>query len=216
MKNGDSSVISQYEVQDLLLEYIKRNKLRDPNKKSQIICDTRLETLFGKPRVAHIEMLKLLESHFLTKEDSQVDDFQGSVVDDDETNETLGKDQKDKKRKGRKKGDKKEPQTNRDDYATIDIHNINLIYLRRKLVEDLLDDMEMFHHKIVGTFVRIRVSGANKNQDIYRLVQVTGIFFISFDLFIIAYYFHFFLLVVYTQLMEIVDIRFSNDFVYRY
>ncbi|XP_023755230.1 zinc finger CCCH domain-containing protein 19 [Lactuca sativa] len=174
MKNGDSSVISQYEVQDLLLEYIKRNKLRDPNKKSQIICDTRLETLFGKPRVAHIEMLKLLESHFLTKEDSQVDDFQGSVVDDDETNETLGKDQKDKKRKGRKKGDKKEPQTNRDDYATIDIHNINLIYLRRKLVEDLLDDMEMFHHKIVGTFVRIRVSGANKNQDIYRLVQVTG------------------------------------------
>lgn len=174
MKNGDSSVISQYEIQDLLLEYIKRNKLRDPNKKSQIICDTRLETLFGKPRVAHIEMLKLLESHFLTKEDSQVDDIQGSVVDDDESYETVGKDQKDKKRKGKKKGDKRAPQSNRDDYATIDIHNISLIYLKRKLVEDLLDDMETFREKIVGTFVRIRISGANQKQDIYRLVQVTG------------------------------------------
>ncbi|KAL4572963.1 hypothetical protein LXL04_019752 [Taraxacum kok-saghyz] len=175
MKNGDSSVISQYEVQDLLLEYIKRNKLRDPNKKSQIICDTRLEALFGKPRVAHIEMLKLLESHFLSKEDSShVDDVQGSFVDDDESNEMVGKDQKDKKRKGKKKGDKREPQSNREDYAAIDIHNINLIYLKRKLVEDLLDDMDKFRDKIVGTFVRIRISGANQKQDIYRLVQVTG------------------------------------------
>ncbi|XP_024989540.1 zinc finger CCCH domain-containing protein 19-like [Cynara cardunculus var. scolymus] len=181
MRNGDSSVISQFEVQDLLLEYIKRNKLRDPHRKSQIICDARLENLFGKPRVAHFEMLKLLESHFLMREDSQIDDIQGTVVDtevsqvdDDETNETLAKDNKDRKRKGRKKGDRRGPQSNREDYAAIDIHNISLIYLRRKLVEDLLDDMENFHEKIVGTFVRIRISGANQKQDIYRLVQVTG------------------------------------------
>ncbi|KAI3736288.1 hypothetical protein L6452_15827 [Arctium lappa] len=181
MRNGDSSVISQFEVQDLLLEYIKRNKLRDPHRKSQIICDARLESLFGKPRVAHFEMLKLLESHFLIREDSQIDDIQGTVVDtevsqvdDDETNETLAKDNKDRKRKGRKKGDRRGPQSNREDYAAIDIHNISLIYLRRKLVEDLLDDMESFHEKIVGTFVRIRISGANQKQDIYRLVQVTG------------------------------------------
>ncbi|PWA51228.1 GYF-like protein [Artemisia annua] len=37
-----------------------------------------------------------------------------------------------------------------------------------------IDDMETFHEKIVGTFVRIRISGANQKQDIYRLVQVTG------------------------------------------
>ncbi|KAI7728227.1 hypothetical protein M8C21_023423 [Ambrosia artemisiifolia] len=170
MRNGDSSVISQYEVQDLLLEYIKRNKLRDPNRKSQIICDARLENLFGKPRVAHIEMLKLLESHFLVKEDSQIDDFQGTVVDTD----ISPVDDKDKKRKGRKKSDKRGPQSNRDDYAAIDTHNISLIYLRRKLVEDLLDDMEKFHEIIVGTFVRIRISGAHQKQDMYRLVQVTG------------------------------------------
>ncbi|KAI3691456.1 hypothetical protein L2E82_49815 [Cichorium intybus] len=86
----------------------------------------------------------------------------------------LLKDQKDKKRKGKKKGDKRAPQSNRDDYETIDIHNISLIFLKRKLVEDFLDDMETFREKIVGTFVRIRISGANQKKDIYRLVQVTG------------------------------------------
>ncbi|XP_071697775.1 uncharacterized protein [Rutidosis leptorrhynchoides] len=170
VRNGDSSVITYYEVQDLLLEYIKTNKLRDPNRKSQIICDVRLENLFGKPRVAHIEMLKLLESHFLTKDDSQIEDVQGAVVD----TEVSQVDDKDKKRRGRKKSDKRTPQFNLEDYAAIDNHNINLIYLRRKLVEDLLDDMESFHEKIVGTFVRIRISGSNQKQDIYRLVQVIG------------------------------------------
>ncbi|KAI3766041.1 hypothetical protein L2E82_16089 [Cichorium intybus] len=117
-------------------------------------------------------MLKLLESHFLTKEDSQVDDMQGSVVDDDERYETIGKDQKDKKRKRKKKGDKRTPQSNRDDYATIDIHNISLSFFKRNLVEDLLDDMETFREKIIGTFVRIRIPGANQKHDIYRSVQV--------------------------------------------
>ncbi|KAI3812170.1 hypothetical protein L1987_16876 [Smallanthus sonchifolius] len=165
----DTSYQSQFDVQALLLEYIKTNKLRDSRRKSQIICDARLQGLFGKPRVGHFEMLKLLESHFLIKED---DDIQGSVV-DTETSPIDDDKTKDKKRKNRKKGDQ-EPQSNREDYAAIDFHNINLIYLRRKLAEDLLDDTESFHSKSVGTFVRIRISGANHNFDIYRLVQVTG------------------------------------------
>ncbi|XAR59100.1 hypothetical protein NMG60_11014752 [Bertholletia excelsa] len=181
MKNGDKSVLSQFDVQALLLEYIKRNKLRDPRRKSQIICDARLENLFGKARVGHFEMLKLLESHFLLKEDSQTDEIEGTVV-DTEVNQSEGdgimdapiKGSKERKRKARKKGDERGPQSNLDDYAAIDMHNINLIYLRRKLVEDLLEDNEKFHDKVVGTFVRIRISGSNQKQDIYRLVQVVG------------------------------------------
>jgi chromatin remodeling complex protein RSC6 len=179
MKDGDRSVLSQFDVQALLLDYIKRNKLRDPRRKSQIICDLRLQSLFGKPRVGHFEMLKLLESHFLIKEDSQVDDLQGSVVDTEasqlETDaDALVKTGRDKKRKTRKKGDERGPQSNVDDYAAIDNHNINLIYLRRNLVEELLDDMEKFHDKVVGSFVRIRISGSGQKQDLYRLVQVIG------------------------------------------
>lgn len=179
MKNGDTSVLSQFDVQALLLEYIKRNKLRDPRRKSQIICDTRLENLFGKPRVGHFEMLKLLESHFLIIRDEQNDEFQGSVVDTennqldiDAAAETKGV--KDRKRKSRKKSDSRGPQSNLDDYAAIDMHNIGLIYLRRKLMEDLLEDAETFHDKVIGTFVRIRISGSTQKQDLYRLVQVVG------------------------------------------
>ncbi|RDX66272.1 Zinc finger CCCH domain-containing protein 19, partial [Mucuna pruriens] len=181
MRNGDKSVLSQFDVQALLLEYIKRNKLRDPRRKSQIICDARLQNLFGKPRVGHFEMLKLLESHFLLKEDSQAEDLQGSVVDTeishlegDGNPNSYMKAGKDKRRKNRKKGDERGLQTNVDDYAAIDNHNINLIYLRRNLVEDLLEDTEKFHDKAVGSFVRIRISGNGQKQDLYRLVQVVG------------------------------------------
>ncbi|KAL8143792.1 hypothetical protein V2J09_016824 [Rumex salicifolius] len=180
MKDGDRSPLSQYDVQELLLEYIQRNKLRDPRRKSQIVCDAMLQKLFGKPRVGHFEMLKLLELHFLIKEDSQADDNQGSVVDAegsqfdaDENADSLVDLGKHRGKKARKKGDGR-LQSNLDDYAAIDMHNITLIYLRRNLIEALLEDSEGFHEKVVGSFVRIRIPGSNQKQDIYRLVQVIG------------------------------------------
>ncbi|KAK6946323.1 GYF domain [Dillenia turbinata] len=181
MKDGDQSVLSQFDVQALLLEYIKRNKLRDPRRKSQIICDTRLQNLFGKPRVGHFEMLKLLESHFLIKEDSQTDDLQGSVVDTEASQldtdgnaDALSRSGREKGRKMRRKGDERGLLSNLNDYAAIDVHNINLIYLRRNLMEELIEDKEKFHDNVVGSFVRIRISASTQKQDIYRLVQVIG------------------------------------------
>ncbi|KAL4363755.1 hypothetical protein GQ457_04G001760 [Hibiscus cannabinus] len=182
MRNGDKSVLSRMELSQLILDYIQKYKLRDRRNKSYVICDTRLKNLFGKPRVGHIEMLNLLDPHiFFTKEDSQTDDFQGSVVDAeanqleaDWNSDAFSKTGKDKKRKTRKKGDARGLQSNVDDYAAIDMHNINLIYLRRNLVEELLEDTETFHDKVVDAFVRIRISGAGQKQDLYRLVQVVG------------------------------------------
>ncbi|XP_058098718.1 zinc finger CCCH domain-containing protein 19-like isoform X2 [Magnolia sinica] len=182
MKDGDKSILSQFDVQALLLEYIKRNNLRDPRKKSQIICDSRLESLFGKARVGHFEMLKLLESHFLIKENPLPleDDGQGGMLDSEaiqmeaEGNSDSAKAVLDKRRKIRKRIDDRGPQANLDDYAAIDVHNINLIYLRRNLMEDLIDDVEKFQDMVVGSFVRIRISGTGQKQDMYRLVQVVG------------------------------------------
>ncbi|XP_010919390.1 uncharacterized protein [Elaeis guineensis] len=183
MKNGDKSVLTQFDVQALLLEYIKRNNLRDPRKKSQIVCDQRLQNLFGKARVGHFEMLKLLESHFLIKEASQADadDNQAVVIDPDSGqvdaegySDTTARMSLDKRRKCRKKIEEREPQTNLDDYAAIDVHNINLIYLRRNLMENLIDDIDSFNEKVVGSFVRIRIPGTGQRQDMYRLVQVVG------------------------------------------
>ncbi|XP_074571384.1 uncharacterized protein LOC141827934 [Curcuma longa] len=184
MKDGDDSVLSQFDVQALLLKYIKQNNLRDPRKKSQIVCDERLKHLFGKERVGHFEMLKLLESHFLIKEVHQIgtDDNQGVMdsdcgqMDDEYSNLTnIGSD---KRQKNRRRFGEREHQSNLDDYAAIDVHNINLVYLRRNLMEDLIDDAK-FTEKVVGSFVRIRISAAGQKQEMYRLVQVTGTHLVS-------------------------------------
>ncbi|CAM8886178.1 unnamed protein product [Rhodiola kirilowii] len=182
MKKGDTSFLTPFDAQTLILQYIKINGLRDPNCPSQIICDSRLRSLFGKARVGHIEMLKLVEYHFPSKEDSpaesvapmrrydtnvlKVDD----VVDDSNDNQLLGKDMRNR---GHKNDGNKGPETNRDGYAAIDIHNINLIYLPLHLMENLLVD-DHFHEKAVGSVVRIKMSSSDQKQDMYRLVQVVG------------------------------------------
>ncbi|KAF8672168.1 hypothetical protein HU200_049735 [Digitaria exilis] len=79
----------------------------------------------------------------------------------------------DKRRKAQK-NIQVEQTTNLEDYAAIDMHNINLIYLRRSLMEDLIDDDASFSDKIAGAFVRIRISGLGNKQDMYRLVKVLG------------------------------------------
>ncbi|KAF5463040.1 hypothetical protein F2P56_018989 [Juglans regia] len=182
MKNGDTSVLSQFDVQALLLEYVRKHNLRDPHWKCQIVCDLRLLSLFGKVRIGHFEMLKLLESHFLIKESSSADDILrvGVVNDIASQLEADGNyDNKlpigsDKGHKTHKKADDRGSQTNSDAFAAIDVHNINLIYLRRNLLESLMDDADKFHDKVVGSIVRIRIPNNDKKQDTYRLVQVAG------------------------------------------
>ncbi|KAK9071433.1 hypothetical protein SSX86_010002 [Deinandra increscens subsp. villosa] len=175
MKNGDTTVLSQFDVQALLLEYINRNNLRDPQKKSQIICDLRLMNLFGKPRVGHIEMLKLLETHFLVKEDPQKHKPNSTLKHGDtdcKTENTVVAGNKE--RRNHRKGGKRITQNKLEEYAAIDVHNMNLIYLRRSFMESLIEDKEKFHEKAVGSIVQIRISGSDQKDDMYRLVQVVG------------------------------------------
>ncbi|KAG4153742.1 hypothetical protein ERO13_D03G011000v2 [Gossypium hirsutum] len=75
--------------------------------------------------------------------------------------------------KTHEKVDEKGQKANPDEFAAIDVHNMNLIYLRRSLMENLIDDVEKFNDKVVGSFVRIRIP-CDQKQDIYRLVQVVG------------------------------------------
>ncbi|XP_073220284.1 zinc finger CCCH domain-containing protein 44-like isoform X2 [Cicer arietinum] len=180
MKNGDTSLMSQFDVQNLLLEYIKKNNLRDPQQKSQIVCDSRLVNLFGKARLGYIEMLMLLEPHFLVKDNTRAENTFGAGIVDALANEgeAIVKQSilvNDKRSTISKKADVLVPLNNQDAYAAINAHNINLIYLRRNLMESLTDDTERIHEKVVGSFVRIRISSGDQKQDMYRLVQVVGI-----------------------------------------
>ncbi|KAF8095833.1 hypothetical protein N665_0321s0012 [Sinapis alba] len=179
MRNGDTSVLSQFDVQGLLLDYIKKENLRDPVQKSQVICDLMLVKLFGRQRVGHIEMLKLLEHHFLIQEKSKDEKTTNGETTHDvpsqrEEDSVHDPPVRDRRRKMRKKTDGGVQNENMDAYAAIDVHNINLIYLRRKYLETLLDDINKLHEKVVGTILRIKVSGGDQKLDIHRLVQVVG------------------------------------------
>ncbi|XWS33825.1 hypothetical protein CRYUN_Cryun22dG0116200 [Craigia yunnanensis] len=182
MKNGDMSVLSCFDVEALLLEYIKRNNLRDPCQKSHIVCDSRLIKLFGKARVGHFEMLKLLELHFLFQDHSRsLDTIRDGGTEAvatqlavDGNNDSQPIIANDKRRKTRKMVDKKGQTANLDEFAAIDVHNMNLIYLKRNLMENLIDNADKFNERVVGSFVRISIPDSDQKQDMYRLVQVVG------------------------------------------
>jgi chromatin remodeling complex protein RSC6 len=184
MRDGDQSFISQFDVQAILLEYIKKNDLRNPRRKSQIICDSRLHRLFRKTHVAHFEMLRLLEMHFLASEASTVNNgnhetinVNAAQIDDSGYGEITDKPCPGRRKRMHRKIER-EPLANLKDYAAIDMHNINLIYLRRSLMEDLLDD-PTFSDKISGGFVRIKITDVGQKQHMYRLVKVVGKIFNS-------------------------------------
>uniref|UniRef100_A0A7N0V459 Zinc finger CCCH domain-containing protein 44 n=1 Tax=Kalanchoe fedtschenkoi TaxID=63787 RepID=A0A7N0V459_KALFE len=182
MKKGDTSSLTPFDAQSLLLQYIKNNDLRDPNCQSQIICDSRLRNMFGKARLGHIEMLKLVEYHFPLREDARAEKAApigiydmntikaDAGIDETNDNQLLGKEMRHRRHK---KDGNKGPEISCDGYAAIDVHNINLIYLPLHLMENLLAD-DKFHEKAVGSVVRIKMSSSDRKQDMYRLVQVVG------------------------------------------
>ncbi|KAK4762562.1 hypothetical protein SAY86_008330 [Trapa natans] len=182
MKGGDMPALSQFEVQALLLEYVDRNNLRDPKEKWEIFCDIRLGKLFGRVSLDHFEMLKLLDSHFLVKEIPQLDEavrvtnFDGisGLMDIDLNKSEHPMVCNDKMLESFERLDEKENHIDQDDYAMLDSQRISSIYLRRSLIENLIDDVEQFKRKAVGSVVRIRISCQDDKQNMHRLVQVAG------------------------------------------
>ncbi len=51
------------EVTKKLWEYIKKNKLQDPKKKTNINADAKLKVIFKKATVSMFEMTKLVSAH---------------------------------------------------------------------------------------------------------------------------------------------------------
>jgi hypothetical protein len=99
-------------------------------------------------------------------------DLNSAQIDTNGYSDMTAKPSPDKRRKIQRKMER-EPQVNPEAYAAVDMHNINLIYMRRSLMEELIDDAA-FLEKINGAFVRIKISGVGQKQDMYRLVKVVG------------------------------------------
>ncbi|XP_022942225.1 zinc finger CCCH domain-containing protein 44-like isoform X2 [Cucurbita moschata] len=184
MRNGDTPRLSPFDVEALLLEYVKKNNLRDPQQQCQIICDWRLINLFGKSRISPFEILNLLESHIHTKETAadNVSTGSGVVINPIESKEKCDCDTVDeyeRKHKTSKKADESGQQLNADEYAAIDVQNINLIYMRRDLIVSLIDDDKKFNDMVVGSIVKIQIPNNDEKHEFHRLVQVVGISKIS-------------------------------------
>ncbi|HEV2559146.1 MAG TPA: SWIB/MDM2 domain-containing protein [Microvirga sp.] len=58
-----SSPIARGEVVSKMWDYIKKNKLQNPENKREILADAKLEPIFGKKKVTMFEMNKHLAAH---------------------------------------------------------------------------------------------------------------------------------------------------------
>ena len=58
-----SGQIARSEVVSKMWDYIKKNKLQNPENKREILADDKLEKIFGKKKVTMFEMNKHLSRH---------------------------------------------------------------------------------------------------------------------------------------------------------
>ena len=58
-----SGKLARGEVVSKIWDYIKKNKLQNPQNKREILADDKLEAVFGKKKVTMFEMNKHLAAH---------------------------------------------------------------------------------------------------------------------------------------------------------
>lgn len=168
-----SQLISRYDVADIITKYVNDNNLLNPTKKKRIVCDEWLRSIFGKKSISRIKIYDLLEPHYTENQDDSDDDFLFSSDD-----ENGGNEQQKIVLSGKKTPTKKRAvETPKSCFAAIIPENIKLVYLKKSLVQKLLEDPVNFERKVVGTFVRVKADPDDYLQKLpYQIVQVKGSF----------------------------------------
>lgn len=168
--------ISQQDLTTIVNEYVSKNNLIKPSKKKRVECDEWLRYLFGKKFVLRIKIHELLFPHLAENRDESSDD-EDSINFEEEENEKTGS----RKRKASILGNKvtpnskKVPGTPKSCFASIIPENVKLVYLTRRLIQELLKDPVTFESKVVGSYVRTRSDPHDYSQkNSHQLLQVTG------------------------------------------
>ncbi|MCL7026743.1 hypothetical protein MKW94_008995 [Papaver nudicaule] len=164
-----SQTYGPLDLKSIIIEYITKNTLADPEKKKWFVCDERLLSVFGKKRVHRNQILGLLEPHLLKDQDSS---------EDEELSEGASNSCKRQRRKGLDKtiGTTKIKVAPRSCFASVVPQNIKLVYLKRSLVQNLSKNMDTFDDKVIGSFVRVKSDPNDYLQkNSHQLLQVTGI-----------------------------------------
>uniref|UniRef100_A0A7N0UQF6 Uncharacterized protein n=2 Tax=Kalanchoe fedtschenkoi TaxID=63787 RepID=A0A7N0UQF6_KALFE len=168
--------LSQHAVTEIIYKYINAKSLINPNKKKRVVCDEKLQLLFGRKTVGRIKISDLLERHLAENQEETASGDElmyGSDEDDSVT----------RKRKAISSAEKKSPKkarqapaSNDSCFAEVIPENIKLVYLRKSLVQELSKDPETFDNKVAGTFVRIKSDPNDFTQkNYYQLVRVIGV-----------------------------------------
>ncbi|PIA40638.1 hypothetical protein AQUCO_02400005v1 [Aquilegia coerulea] len=168
--------IGQNEVRDIILEYIRENKLTQPEKKKRVLCDIKLQSIFSRKSINRNKIYDLLERHFAENmEQSEEDDY--SCKSDEKDEDTIMTCNRQTTTSLRRRKDEKENviETPKSCFAKVTDHNIKLIYLKRTLIEDFLLTPETFDDKVLGSFVRVKSNPYDYLKSAYQLLQVTGI-----------------------------------------
>ncbi|KAH9611139.1 hypothetical protein KSS87_004802 [Heliosperma pusillum] len=168
-----SKPLSHYDVTNIVNQYVIDNKLIHPEKKKRVVCDERLQVLFGgkKQSVFRNKIQNLLEPHF---PENHVDSEEDAHSSDDEEDFSVSKRQKTTTLDTKTLPKKKE--VSKSSLAAICPENIKLIYLKRSLVQELLRHPQTFESKVVGSFVKTKSDPYDIYQkNSHQLQLVTGV-----------------------------------------
>ncbi|XP_055959567.1 uncharacterized protein At5g08430 isoform X2 [Mercurialis annua] len=152
-----TKMLSQYDVYSIISEYIRGNALSDPKNRKKIICDEKLFTVFRRRCLNKNKIYNLLEAHLIEYLDQSDEDDNLIKIEKCPSNRS----EKDlasrkKRRIDETFQDVEAPTVKESCFASVVSENIKLVYLRRSLVEKLLDGQESFEKKVVGSFVRVK------------------------------------------------------------
>lgn len=178
--------LSQRDVNSIINDYVRENKLFHPQKKKLILCDESLHSVLGRKTVNKHKIYAYLEPHFAENQHSSEEDdigYNANGKNDIFVAHTKQK-KSDKDNKAfMEKGAR--VHVRQFHYAAIIPKNINLVYLRRSLVQKLLEEPETFEGKAIGSFVKVK-SDPNDyfRKNSHQLLQVTGWCWILLDILI--------------------------------
>ncbi|XP_049379600.1 uncharacterized protein At5g08430-like isoform X3 [Solanum stenotomum] len=164
--------LSQYDVTSIVTKYIKEHNLIHPVKKRRILCDVRLQAVFGKKVVNRHRIFSLLESHFLENEEQLQKDELDHDLEDDDT-EILVAPKTEKKVEQKKISSIWYSTAAQSQYAALIPENIKLVYMKRSLVQEMIKQPEAIETKIIGSFVRLKLDPRDYEQrNSHQLVQI--------------------------------------------
>ncbi|XP_022136877.1 uncharacterized protein At5g08430-like isoform X2 [Momordica charantia] len=171
-----SQKLSQDDVTSIIIAYCKENKLFHPQKKKKIVCDAKLRAVFGRKAINMISVYNQLTAHFAENMEQPSDDESTSSIEEKDDTSSMACKRPRKLVLDRKPAEQEPSHVSHNCSAAIIAENVKLVYLKKSLVERLLENHECFEGKMMGSFIRAKSDPNDYSQkNSYQLLQVTGI-----------------------------------------